>query len=101
MMGESSTATATMATQTEASFPLPRIHLNGTGRAMLIEGYMKAHDTVEAAETALAEIEFHARDYYVISDDAFVKARAKRAEMFAKLQEVQAYLEQHLEAIAE
>ena len=97
-MGESS-ATATMATQTEASFPLPRLHLNGTGQTMLVDGYAKAHKAAEAAETALAEIEFNARDYYVISDDAFVKARAKRAEMFAKLQEVQAYLHAHLEEL--
>jgi hypothetical protein len=98
MMGESS-ATATMATQTEASFPLPRLHLNGTGQEMLVSGYAKARRATQAAETALAEIEFNARDYYVISDTAYSEARAKRTEMFAKLHEVQAYLHAHLEEL--
>jgi hypothetical protein len=97
-MGESS-ATATMATQTEASFPLPRLHLNGTGQAMLIDGYAKAHKAVEAASDALAGIEFNARDYYVISNTAYSEARAKRTEMFAKLEEVRAYLHAHLEEL--
>ena len=88
-----------MAAQTEASFPLPRVHMNGTSRTMLQEGYLKAHDAVEMAVGDLAAVEFNARDYYVISDDAFVKARAKRDEMLVKLREVQQYLEAHLQEL--
>jgi hypothetical protein len=52
MMGESS-ATAIMATQTEANFPLPRLHLNETGQETLVSGYTKAHRATQAAESGL------------------------------------------------
>ena len=82
-------------------YPLPRVHLNGTGRRMLTEDYSKAQDTLHASITDMSAIEFNARDYYVLPDpDAYVKARAKRDEMFAKLREVEEYLLAHMEAVA-
>jgi hypothetical protein len=84
----------------EIDYPLPTVHLNGTGREMLQRDYSKAQDTVEAAFSAVAEIEFNARDYYVQADpDAYIKARAKRNEILDKLREVNDYLLAHLETI--
>jgi FAD/FMN-containing dehydrogenase len=84
----------------EIDYPLPTVHLNGTGRETLHNDYSRAQDTVEAAIQAVAEIEFNARDYYVQTDpDAYNKARAKRTEMLDKLREVDAYLLAHLYAI--
>lgn len=85
----------------EVDYPLPRVHLNGTGRKMLSEDYSKAQDTLHAAITDMAAIEFNARDYYILPDpDAYRKACAKRDEMFAKLQEVEQYLLAHMEAVS-
>jgi hypothetical protein len=82
-------------------YPLPRVHLNGTGRKMLMEGYSKAQDTLNAAITDMAHIEFNARDYYILDEDnAYHKARTKRDEMFAKLREVEEYLLAHMEAVS-
>lgn len=84
-----------------ADYPLPRVHLNGTGRRMLTEDYSRAQDTLHAAITDMAKIEFNARDYYILPDpDAFHKARKKRDEMFAKLHEVELYLLAHMEAVS-
>lgn len=37
--------------------PLPTIHLNGSGRAHLIQGYLNSHRTALAARAALADVE--------------------------------------------
>ena len=83
----------------EVSYPLPTVHLNGTGREMLSKGYSKAEHWVHVAIQSMAEIEFNARDYYVKGDGEFAKARAKRDEMLAKLREVREYLFAHMEAV--
>lgn len=66
----------------------PTIHLNGTSPERLFEGYHNASLAVDAAIDALAEIEFHSRDYYPQDDKVFELARAQRVEQFTKLREV-------------
>lgn len=75
---------------------LPSIHLNGTGRKTLAEGYQRAYVAVQDAITAFNEIEFNARDYYVQSDGAWPKARTERDCAAAHLHQAHAYLEAHL-----
>jgi hypothetical protein len=70
----------------------PTIHLNGTSPERLFEGYINAYRAVDAAIEALANIEFHSRDYYPQDDKAFELARAQRVEQFTKLREVRAEL---------
>ena len=55
-------------TYTAPSFPLPTIHLNGTGRDRLLADYHTAHKLLNAAADAFASVEFNARDYYVQGD---------------------------------
>jgi hypothetical protein len=66
----------------------PTIHLNGTSPERLFEGYHKAFLAVNAAIDALADIEFHARDYYPQDDKVFGLARAQRVERFTQLREI-------------
>lgn len=75
---------------------LPTVHLNGTGRKMLAEGYQRAYVAVQDAIRAFNEIEFNARDYYVQSDSAWPKARTERDCVAAHLRQVRDYLEAHL-----
>jgi hypothetical protein len=76
---------------------LPTVHLNGTSKAELQDGYYKAYIAVKDALRALENIEFNARDYYVQEPGAWNKARAERIEQAEKLQAVANYLDAHLE----
>ncbi len=78
---------------------IPTIHLNGTGKKMLIEGYFNAHTAIRNAKKALEEIEFNPRDYYVQGSDAWEEARKEmnmRLEMLSKVAEE---IDQILEAL--
>lgn len=75
---------------------LPSIHLNGTGRKMLAEGYFEAWNRLNDAIAAFNAIEFNCRDYYVQSDSAWPKARTERDCAAAHLHQAHAYLEAHL-----
>lgn len=69
---------------------MPTVHLNGTGRARLVEGYQNAWESLQSTIETLAKAECHPRDYYVNADpDAYVKARAQRDAQFADLQRIQ------------
>lgn len=74
----------------------PTVHLNGTSAKDLWEGYEAAYEAVRAAQEALGNIEFNARDYYVQDADAFTKARDHRIEQRQALDNVEEYLLQHL-----
>lgn len=69
---------------------LPSIHLNGTSKEMLFRGY----DAVEGAflelESAINQVEFNARDYYV-REGAWQKAQAEFSEAMAQLRAAKQY----------
>ena len=50
------------------NYPLPTVHLNGTSRYTLLQGELKVHDALDKLSDALADCEFHGRDYYVQDD---------------------------------
>lgn len=75
---------------------LPSIHLNGTSRAMLTEGYLAAYHKLQEFKDAFRSIEFNARDYYVQGSTAFAKARTDRDIMEHKIGALMQYLEAHL-----
>ena len=75
---------------------LPTVHLNGTGRKMLTEGYFEAWNRLNEAIAAFRAIEFNARDYHVQDDDAYRIAVHQRGVAFQKLHDAHAYLEAHL-----
>ena len=53
----------------------PRVHLNGTSRASLLEAISSASKSVALAISTLRDTAPHARDYYVIGPDAYTQAR--------------------------
>lgn len=80
----------------QATLTLPTIHLNGTGRRMLSEGYGEAYRKLQDAIQAFYQIEFNARDYYVQPAGAWEQARAQRDAQLEHLRAVRDYLEAHL-----
>ena len=75
---------------------LPTVHLNGTSRATLSEGYFNAYRALQDAIRAFNEIEINARDYYVAGPGAWPQATTQRDVMRSHLRSVQEYLEAHL-----
>lgn len=80
---------------------LPTIHLNGTGREMLLEDYDAAYRKLLKFRCAFRKIEFNARDYYVAEPDAWSKACGERQEMLTHINHLIDYLEAHLSHLAE
>lgn len=78
------------------NFPLPTIHLNGTGLQDLRDGYKDAYYKVEEAIAALRSCGFHARDYYVQGSGAFASASDERNKHFEELRSTLSYLEAHM-----
>ena len=79
----------------------PTIHLNGTGKQDLLDGYIAAFLAVDAAVDALTRVEFNARDYYVQGPDAYTAARAERRAQFAALGNVGAELREIAASISD
>ena len=80
---------------------LPTIHLNGTSRATLTEGYLAASRALSDAIRAFDAIEFNCRDYYVQPADAWARATTQRDVMRSHLRSVQQYLLAHLMHLGE
>lgn len=81
---------------------LPTIHLNGTSAKELTEGYHAARIAMERAITALAKVEFNARDYYefnardyYIRQGAWAAAQLDREQMFAEMRRITNDLMKH------
>jgi hypothetical protein len=79
----------------DLDYPLPILHLNGSGEETLIREYTDARRIIRAAADRVQQITFHGRDYYPISETAFAEARAKRTEMLIYLDKVERYLNEH------
>lgn len=77
----------------------PQIGFGGTSVKMLEDGYHTAYAAVLDARRAIAEIEFNGRDYP--RPGSFDEARQQRNEMLEKLQGVEDYLVEHINAICE
>lgn len=74
-----------------STLQMPCVHLNGTGRETLVEGYMEARHKVMDAIEAIRKIEFNPRDYYVLEDvapGAWNRAREQHIVRLLKLEEI-------------
>ena len=78
------------------NYPLPTVHMNGTSKKDLFEGYYKAYYSLRTFIDDWGAIEFNARDYYVDGPSAFPDAQDKRRELSAKIKELQDYLHEHI-----
>lgn len=84
-----------------ADLTLPSIHLNGTSRSMLSEGYGNAYRKLIEFRDAFNSIEHNARDYYVQGSDAWHKAVHQRDVQRQRIADLMTYLEAHLLHIGE
>ena len=79
--------------------PLPTIHLNGTSRQTLAQGYDAADDALYEFINAFGAIEFNARDYYVQGPEAWSAARDARDEINRKIRDIKQYIDAHRELL--
>jgi hypothetical protein len=78
---------------------MPTIHLNGSSKGMLIEGYTDAHYAIQQALEKLGQTYPNGRDFYPQGAGAIRKAEAEHEARLAKLREVQKELMELVEYI--
>ena len=87
-----------MNTQVAQDYPeiqLPIIHSNGSDGSSLGHEYFEALKALTAFTNAFYQISFHARDYYPLGDEAWVKARAQRQIQRENIESLLDYLDAH------
>lgn len=75
---------------------LPTVHLNGTPRSVLVNGYSNAIEKLREAENAFHNIEFNPRDYYVQGPNAWNNAADEHITHLNNIIRAIDYLENHL-----
>ena len=75
---------------------LPTIHLNGSSRKDLFEGYYSAYRKLKEAAEEFNKVEFNARDYYVQGDAHWSEAQQQRRKHQDAMRETLKYLEEHV-----
>ncbi|MGA1564273.1 MAG: hypothetical protein ACO35C_06660 [Pontimonas sp.] len=80
---------------------LPTIHLNGTGATTLLDEYSEAMRALENLRATLADATCNARDFYPQGDTAWTDARYERAEVMAKISDIEDYLQAWLSHICD
>ncbi len=85
----------------EVNYPLPTVHLNGTGKKMLLEGNTRILGAINDLKEAIQSCEFHGRDYYVQDanpamdafndDNAFSRAYNEREKHLKNLRAFKQY----------
>lgn len=80
----------------------PTIHLNGTSKGALLEGYCSAADAVRTAITSINEdASPNGRDYYPQGPDAIRVATAEHVRRLDMLQEILTDLEALAQHVAD
>ena len=91
------------------NYPLPTVHLNGTGKKMLLEGNTRILGAINDLKEAIQSCEFHGRDYYVQDanpamdafndDNAFSRAYNERQKHLQAIADMERYFLNHVEHI--
>jgi hypothetical protein len=68
---------------------VPSIHLNGTSRDALIDGYVSAAQKIDDAMRALEDTQPNGRDYYPQGDGALMEAMTQHRDRVNRLKAVQ------------
>lgn len=71
---------------------LPSLHINGTGRAILLDAYMDAITAINYAMVAIAYTAPHNRDYYMKGREAWDQAMTEHRARFDALEKIAAEL---------
>lgn len=82
---------------TTTGVPLPLIHLNGSSRESLQEGYSAALHQARQLHRALRQHLVHPRDYYPLGPGAATQASEALDEHVLALLRLERHLEEHLE----
>jgi hypothetical protein len=77
----------------ETQFPI--IHGNGNSGKQLGSQYFEALRALQKFQEAFEKIDFHARDYYPLGDEAWLKARAQRQVQWTNIGSLRNYLDTH------
>lgn len=80
---------------------VPTVHLNGTSRESLLEGYSEAIRALNRAETKMTAACPNARDYYVQDGPAFGIAMDQHTARMKKLREIISELEEIAVAVSD
>jgi len=75
---------------------LPVVHLNGTGRDTLLREYHEALQALDKFSSTFGATTCNGRDYYPLGDEAYSKARRTRDTIYVLLDEISAFLDDHL-----
>ena len=91
------------------NYPLPTVHLNGTGKKMLLEGNTRILGAINDLKEAIQSCEFHGRDYYVQDNDpamdafnddnAFSRAYNERQKHLQAIADMERYFLNHVDHI--
>ena len=91
------------------NYPLPTVHLNGTGKKMLLEGNTRILGAINEVKEAIQSCEFHGRDYYVQDNDpamdafnddnAFSRAYNERQKHLQAIADMERYFLNHVDHI--
>jgi hypothetical protein len=85
----------TFASTDNPEMTLPLFHLNGNSPKTLGKEYFEALTALREFMEKFYNIEFHARDYYPLGDEAWLKARAQREAQKANIESLRHYLDAH------
>lgn len=77
-----------MTTETETELQMPAVHINGTGRSGLQSQIESIVMELTSAMELMRQGAPHARDYYVLGDGAFERARKQHEERLKRVQDV-------------
>ena len=90
----------------EQEYPLPTVHLNGTSKKMLLDGYWGIIRAIQNLEDTMCKCVFHARDYYVhpledtVIGGAYGLALEERQKHLKNLLAFREYIEEHINHIS-
>ena len=88
-----------MSVQEQTSYPLPVVHMNGTGKKMLLHGYTDILNAIHVLQDTVKQCEFHARDYYPLDDhdgDSYQAAWNERYKHNKAINDFGDYIEEHI-----
>ena len=93
-----------MSVQEQTSDPLPVVHMNGTGKKMLLHGYTDILNAIHVLQDTVKKCEFHARDYYPLDDhdgDSYQAAWNERYKHNKAINDFGDYIEEHIAHLIE
>lgn len=84
-----------MQTQIAKELQLPIFHLNGNNPKALGQQYFNALMALDEFQDKFFAIEFHARDYYPLGDEAWLKAKTQWETQKANMASLRDFLDVH------